>query len=158
MTLKFQWEKLDRLLQDGLEEIASHNWEEVEVDKDAVSLSVDWDHLRAQERLGIYRVISAREGKTLAGYNAFFINRHTRAKHTVYALNDVVYLLPEYRKGWEGVRFLVHSDRLLSEAGVIKANYSIRLHVCSVSGRTTLGHVLKRLGYGMHEEVHTKVF
>lgn len=157
MTLTIGWERLDSLLADGLEILAAANFLEVGIDHDAVPLAVDWGHLKGLEHAGSYWVISARLGNRLVGYNAFFMNRHTRHRYTVYAVNDVIYLAREERRGGAGLRFLRESDRLLKEAGAIKAQYGVKLHVRLGVSKGTLGDVLARLGYRHTEEIYTKV-
>jgi hypothetical protein len=151
MNLTIGWDKLETLLAEGLEDLAFQDWAEVEVHTDQVPLAIDWGHMMAQERLGTYRVISARIGGELAGYNSFFINRHTRARDTLFAINDALYLAPQYRQGWNGVRFLRESDRLLKEAGVAKVQYGIKTHMPAG------GHILARLGYEHIEDVYAKI-
>jgi hypothetical protein len=155
--LAFAWEPLDTLLEDGLERLATADFLEVEVDQAAVPLEVDWDHYRQIERVGTYRIISARLGLRLVGYNSFFINRHSRHRGQTFAMNDVLYLTPDQRRGGAGVRFLRESDRMLKEAGAIKCQYGIKEHVRLGASRGTVGDLLARMGYRHIETVYAKV-
>lgn len=154
--ISVQWERLDALLAHGLEVLTSANFVEVGIDHEAVPLAVDWDHLRYLEKAGSYWIISARIGNRLVGYNAFFMNRHTRHKHTIYAVNDVLYLERASRKGANGLVFLRESDRLLKDAGAAKIQYGVKLHVKLGASQGTLGDLLVRLGYRHTEDIYTK--
>ena len=151
MTLQFAWEPLARLHNDGLKELALQDWQEIDVDHDQVPLDVDWNHYATLEAAGIYRVIAARKNGRLVGYNAFFLNRHTRHRGTVFGQNDVLYLHPAQRKGMVGIRFLTESDRLLKAAGAVKVRYDV------MENAPTLGVILARLGYKHEATVFTKV-
>lgn len=156
MPLEFAWAKLDALLAEGLEDMAFADFEEVEVDRDKVPLAIDWQHYRHLEKLGTYRIIAAHADGVLAGYNAFFINRHTRAKDTLQAVNDVLYLAPEHRQGMNGARFLKESDQMLVEIGARKVQYGIKLGVRIGARAGTVGDLLRHLGYNHIEQVYAK--
>ncbi len=151
------WEPLGILLRDGLEDLCHENWEEVETDRDIGPLIVDWKHYLQIERQGVYRTIGARVSGELVGYNAFFLNRHTRAMHTVHAINDLIYLHPDHRKGWNGYRLIRQSERLLKEASAVKVQYAINLHVRRGARGGTVGDLLGHLGYRHVRDIYTKV-
>lgn len=151
------WASLDALLGAGVEDLLFQNWEEVEVTKDEIPLSVDWDHYRAQERLGTFRVIAAHVGSELVGYSAWFINCHTRHKDHLFAICDEIYLVPERRRGWNGVRLIRTGERLLRERGVRLIQYGERFTVHLGARGATLGDLLKILGYKHTENVWTKM-
>ena len=49
-ALTFEWERLDRALGEGLEDMLAAHWEEEALDKDTVALAIDWDRYRRLER------------------------------------------------------------------------------------------------------------
>jgi len=149
--MSFQWEPLDRLLNDGLEKIAYQDWLEIGVDHEKIPLEVDYDYYRSLERAGGYRAIAARHNGRLVGYNSFFLNRHTRHRNTVFGQNDVLYLLPDKRRGLLGFRFLAESDALLKAAGAVKVRYDV------TEQHRALGVILERLGYRREAVAWTKV-
>lgn len=151
--LRFGWAKLDALLGDGLEDLTIQNFEEVEPHKDHIPLAIDWGHLRDLERVGTYRVVAAYRGKCLVGYDSFFLNRHTRHMHTVFAMGDVIWLLPEERRGWTGVRFIRASDALLVEAGATLIRRGCQRGVRDGA----LADIFLRLGYRHVEDQFDKI-
>lgn len=155
--MKFAWEKLGPLIRDGLEDLLYQDFREVEVDQDTVPMAPDWPYYFEQERIGTYRVISARLDGELVGHNAFFVNKHTRHKGVTFAINDMIYMAPEHRKGWAGIALIRESERLLKEAGVVKVQYSIKLHVKLGASRGTVGDLLAHLGYRHIEDVYAKI-
>lgn len=157
MTVAFDWEPLDRLLNDGLEDLVLRDWQEIAVDHGSLPHNPDWAHYREQNRLGTYRVIAARRNGRLIGYNAFFLGQHTRHRGVVFAQNDVLYLVPEQRRGMVGVRFLNESAALLKAAGAVKVRYDSMRNVVLGAGGGTLGDLFLHLGYRHEADVFTKV-
>lgn len=155
--ITFGWANLETLLGEGLEDITIQNFEEVEPHKDAIPLAIDWDHLRQSEKIGTYRVVAAHVDGELVGYDSFFINRHTRHKETIVAVNDVIYLIPEMRQGMVGARQVRESDRLLAEAGVVKIDRGCQENMRIGKHRGTVGDLFVRLGYIHTESRYTKI-
>ena len=127
------------------------DWREIDVDHDKVPLDVDYGYYRSLEQSGTYRCIAARRNGRLVGYNAFFLNRHTRHRGTVFGQNDVLYLLSGERRGMAGFRFLQDSEALLKGAGVVKVRYDV------MENAPALGVILARMGYRHEAKVYTKV-
>lgn len=154
--LMCQWSRIDDLLAGGLEDLIYLDYEEVESHPESIPLQLDWAYFREQEKAGLYRVISAYVDGVLAGYNAFFMNKSPRSMNTIIAINDVLYLAPEYRKGMNGVTFLKESDRLLKEAGARLIRYGIQVRVRIGARAGDVGSLLYNLGYKQTEIVFTK--
>ena len=144
--LHFQTEPIDGLLADGLEELVWAHWQETETDRDAIPLAVDWDYYRALEKAGGYVSVSARAGRELVGYNAFFLNKLAKYRHTLMAINDVMYLTPEARTGWNGVNLIRTSHGILRDAGARRIIYAI-------NNNARLARLLAALGYDRRGEV-----
>lgn len=148
--LNFQTEKLDRLLADGLDELIWAHWEETETDRDAIPLAVDWDYYRGIERARGYIIVSARQDGRLVGYNAFFLNKHAKYRFTTIAVNDVMYLAPDARRGWAGVRLIREAQGILQEGGARRIIYAI-------NENPRLAALLAALGYGKRGEVFSRL-
>lgn len=151
------FEPLNNLLADGLEEMLFDHWQEVALDHDTIPLAPDWEKYREIEKLGLFRVVAMREFDELVGYNAFFVNKPLHYRHTLHAVNDVIWLKPEKRKGMSGVRLIKESEKLLQDMGVAKIIYHIKVHVLLGARQSgNLGNLLIHLGYRHIEECHSK--
>lgn len=155
--VRFGWARLDQLLAEGLEYLTAQNYEEVEPAKNDLPLAIDWDHLRELEKKGTYRVIGAHRGLDLVGYDSFFLNRHTRHMTSIVAMGDVIWLAPEERRGWTGVRLIRASDRLVGAAGARRIDRGCQEHVKIGHRGGTLGDLLIRLGYTHTESRYSKI-
>jgi GNAT superfamily N-acetyltransferase len=158
-NLSFQWETVASTLEAGLEDLIALHWEEVALNKDAVPLSPDWSKYHLLERAGVLKVVGARLGKRLIGYDIFFVQPTMHYSSCLWAVNDILYLDPDHRKGLAGARLIRESEKMLKPLGVTKVIYHTKLHVHLGHGkaRDTVGGLLKRLGYAHVEEVYAKM-
>lgn len=154
--LEFAWDKLSRLLEEGLDDHIREHWEEVALDKETVPYAPDYGRYLDMEQKGLFRIMSMRRGGRLVGYNAFFTMPHLHYRFTMHALNDVIYIDPEERRGWAGVRLIMEAEKALARlADPVKIFYHTKLHVAEDRG--TVGRILERLGYAHVERVYAKV-
>lgn len=110
-----------------------------------VPLAPDYDAYAAIEAAGQLRVFSARDCGTLIGYVIFFVRPHHHYRHTLFAVQDVLFLLPEYRKGLTGLRLMQFADERLKAEGV-------KVVTQHVKNYADFGPILERMGY---EKVET---
>ena len=159
-ALTFEWERLDRALGEGLEDMLAAHWEEVALDKDTVALAIDWDRYRRLERDEVLKSVAMRQGhnRRLVGYNVFFVSPPMHYRTWSWAVNDVLYLDPAFRNGLAGARLIIEAEKLIRtlEPKIQKIVYHSKLHVFGARGRT-VGDLLTKLGYPLIEEVHGKV-
>lgn len=153
----FQIVPLSILLGSGLRELAVQHWDESELYKETAPLAVDWAYLQSLERLGGYLVIAAFDDQKLVGYASYFVNKHTRSMHTTMAQGDAMYLLPEYRRGWNGVRLIRQAEAGLRQTGAVRINHAINTAVRIGKRGKTVGDLLEALGYRKTGEIVGKV-
>lgn len=155
--LSLDWEPLQQLLDEGIEDLMAQHWEEVAVDKDEIPFAPDWERAFLLERTGILWSAALRKDGRLIGYNAFHVLPHIHYRHSIHAVNDVIYLDPSER-GAAGVRLIKGTEALLRELGAVKVMYRAKLHV--KLGRKkdrTLGDLLALMRYRHDEDVFSKL-
>lgn len=157
--LTFDFGTIDEAIKDGFEDLAALHWEEVALDKDAIPLAPDWDKYRWLEKHGILRSVIARRAGRLIGYDVFFVQPSMHYSTSIWAVNDILYLDPEERRGMAGVRLILQSEALLKSLGVRKVLYHTKLHVHLGHGKAhgTVGDLLVKLGYKHVEDVLAKM-
>lgn len=88
-----------------IEPMLRAHYEEIATDKDIKPLDIDWDRYYDMEDRGMVRILTARDHVgSLVGYFVTFIHRHLHYRQTVTALNDILYVDPEYRGGTTAYR------------------------------------------------------
>jgi len=122
------------------------HWKEIALHKDKIKLEVNHAGYEALEALRILHLITARDEGLLVGYNVFFVSPHLHYASSITAVNDVLYLFPPYRVGWNGYKFLKFARDSLIERGCERIVMNMKLdHM--------FGPVLKRLGFNRSEEI-----
>ena len=152
------WEPIDKLLRDGLEDLAVLHWEESEIDKEEIPLEIDVDRARAFEKASQYRIAGLRREGELVGYAAFVVITSIFHRRTLHAFCDAIYVDPAYR-GPASLGLIDWCERMLAAEGVRKIYISERIptDLSEQDKAARLGALLTALGYTMSERRHSKV-
>jgi GNAT superfamily N-acetyltransferase len=155
----FAWETVAAARAAGIEDLLALNWEEVEDHKAVSPLAIDWSAYQQLERQGVLRVGLMRQAGQLVGYNVFFVKPTLHHRDTVWAVNDLVYLEPEARRGMSGVLLIVEAERMLREEGVKVVLYGVKTgpDLGETRGRGSVAELLAKLGYGAFDTSWSKV-
>ena len=116
--------------------IANH-WKEVAFHKD-IPLDPDYEKYKQMEESGSLRCFTARAQGKLVGYSVYFVQTHLHYKQTLYAMQDLMYIDPEYRG--RGMAFLDWCDSQMKEEGVQVSMLHVKVNL-------DYGPALKRIGY-----------
>lgn len=116
---KFSVDPLDLLRDEGIEAMIRDEWKEVSLHREQMPLALDWPQYHQLEELGILKVVAMREDEKLVGFNSFMCMPHLHYFTTQHAMSDALYIKPKHR-GIDGLRFVLTSERLLSELYVPK--------------------------------------
>ena len=136
-------------LVEGYDELLSRHWEEIALNKDKINLSPDWEAYLAKEEAGETALFTVRDDNKLVGYFLVFIGRHIHYQDHVFAQNDVIYVAPEYRKGFTGIKLIKFAEKCLKEDGVSVIQINTKFH-------KDFGSILKRLGYVPTDTIYGK--
>lgn len=149
--LKYQQELLADAL-DDLKPLLVGHWEEIARNRDFIPLDPDYDTYLRIEATGMLRVYTVRaDDGAVVGYAIYFVRPHLHYRRNVWAVSDIVYLRPEYRRGFCGVRLLSFAEKKLTEDGVHV------MHTTSKLAHPALARVLEHLGHNPIEMGHAKV-
>ena len=123
--------------------------EEISMFKD-VDLGVRWESYFAMESAGILRAYTARNDRNeLVGYLVYFVDRHLHYSSIVYAISDVMFLHPDYRKGRNGFKLLKESESDLIKQGV-------SMFVQNTKKSRDLSRMFERMGYTHMDAIFVK--
>jgi GNAT superfamily N-acetyltransferase len=145
--LVYQRERVSDLWNEAGSLLEKH-WHEIAHWKDIV-LDPDIGFYAAGEAAGLIRCYTARDGDNLVGYVVFFVRHNPHYRASLQAVQDVLFLLPEYRSGMAGVRLIREAERYLASEGVQVVYHHVK--------RTNkVGELLVRLGYEIVDEIYAK--
>ena len=141
--ISYQREFLSQVVLE-VDHLLNLHYQELTLNKDKVKLNPMWSAYQDLETLERFFVYTAREDGELVGYSAFFVNHHLHYAELKVAINDVLFLHPDHRKGTTGIKLLKFCEKSLKDLGVNKLCWHCKLD-------TSLIPILKRLGYGTEE-------
>ena len=127
--------------------IAAH-YDEIATYKD-IPLRPNWDAYHRAEVAGILRIYTARFMDRLVGYSIFLVTPALHYETSVQANEDVLFILPEYRKGRVGMNLIRYADESLEREGV----QVLRRHV---KARHDFGPLLERMGYQLEDYMFSR--
>ena len=156
--LEFRWATLAEVRAAGADDLAVLHWEEIEGHHDASPIDIDWKGYAALERAGTLKIASLWKGDRLIGYNVFFVYRPLHSRTTLWAISDVLYVDPEHRRGWTGVKLLKESELGLKAMGAKVILYSVKTNrnLSLKRDRDSVGLLLEKLGYGSFDQSWSK--
>jgi GNAT superfamily N-acetyltransferase len=124
------------------------HWDEIATWQD-IPLDPDTDAYEALDEAGMLRLYTVRDEHRLVGYAAYTVRTHLHYRQSKQAVQDVIFLLAEYRCGRTGMRLIEHADAQLAAEGV----QVVFQHVKTAHN---FGPLLERLGYEHVENVYAK--
>lgn len=146
--IKYQQEFLDTCEKDCQELIRLH-WEEIAVNKDKIKLNPDWDAYHALEQNQRLKIFTARSEEELVGYFVVITGSNLHYKDHVFAVNDILYLKKEYRKGRTGIKLIKFAEKYLRDDGVSVLNINTKVH-------KPFDVLMEHMGFGLVERVYSK--
>lgn len=156
MMTTFQTEGVDECRKDILPLLHAH-WSEVALYRDKIELAPDFARYQAAEDAGTLFVVTARDGGALIGYAVFFMSLNLHYRHSIVAMNDVVFVSRD-RRGIVGARLIQNAERLLCEFIRARSPGNVFRIMWHVKTRQDWSPLLERMGYGREEVVMGKVF
>ncbi len=143
----------EELMEDILEEVKpllEKHWEELANHKDSRPLNPDFEGYINLNKAGAVRIFTARVDDKLVGYICYAISHNLHYKDWKYAVCDVYFVDPNYRKSSIGVEMFVEAEKWLKEMGI----QSTTAHV-----KVTHPHdeLFQYLGYTLVERHYEKV-
>jgi len=141
----FREEILDDDLIAEIEELLVSQQEEV-CKKDRV-YDVDWAKYLTLNK--ILRVYTVRENKKLVGYSSFIISKNVHYQNDLFAANDAIYILPDYRKDGTGRDFIAFCGGRLAEE-------NINVVTIAVKPKRDFSKMLIEIGYELEETTYLK--
>ena len=132
-----------------VDELFYKHWEEIALNKDKIKLNPDWSYYEALNAAGILGVYTVRKDERLVGYFIVVAKQHPHYKDHIFAVNDIIYIDPDYRKGLVGYKLIKFVEAELKEMGVCVFAVNTKVH-------KPFDAVLERLGFENTERLYTK--
>ncbi len=147
-AVRYQRERLADLWAELAPLIEAH-YREISVYPD-IPLDPDKERYRQAEDAGMIHCYTARTAAgALIGYAWFVVNTNLHYRSSLQAMQDVIFIHPEHRRGRVGMGLIAHCDDSLRAAGVQVVYHHTKVH-------HDFGRLLERLGYSLNERVYAR--
>lgn len=140
-TVKDKWVEVASLLQQQVEELASH--------KHLMQLDPCMEAYEAMEDAGCLLALFAYDDDVLIGYSINFVVPHMHYRELLMCQNDVLYVDPERRSGTFGIKLIHATETAAKEMGA-------KFITWHAKPNTKLEGLLPRIGYAVQETVLAK--
>lgn len=147
--LTFQEEKVQDILVE-IQPLLEEHWEELAVHKDVRKLDPNFDNYLEFNKSGWLKVFTVRNNTKLIGYLVFVLSPNPHYKDWIYAVADIYYLDPVYRK--TGV-----AEQMFSEAEKWLKGFDVK--AITMHEKISHPHVrlFDKLGFKPIERIYEKV-
>lgn len=136
-------------VENDIRPLLEEHWQEIALNRDKIKLNPDWEMYHYLESKDLLKIFTAREGDKLVGYFVVVTSYNLHYKDHIFAVNDVIYLHPDYRKGRTGIKLIQFAEKCLQQDGVSVLTINTKVH-------RPFDVVMKFLGFGLIERVYSK--
>jgi GNAT superfamily N-acetyltransferase len=105
-------------VKDEAAHLLEKHWEEIALNKEKIKLNPDWNAYDAMYKSGQLGIYTARKNGKLIGYFVVVATPSLHYKDHLFAVNDIIYLDPEHRKGFVGIKLIKFAEEDLKKFGV----------------------------------------
>ena len=137
--ISYQVESFSETLEE-MRPLIERHFAEIEPHLTRFTLSRDFGKYLSLEQSGMLAMVTARDSGALIGYGVFMVMPHPRFQDCLFAMNDALYLVPEQRRGWTGIRLISFAEQWLQHIGVVRL-------MITVTARYDFSRILKRNGF-----------
>ena len=148
MSIKYQEEKAADLIVEIQPLIAAH-WDEIALFKESIYLEPDYNKYVELNKLGVLKIYTVRDDDKLVGYFLVTVSPNLHYKSHLFAVNDIIYIDPEYRGRTVAYRLFKYAESELKKLGVSVITINMKVYA-------KFDRLLTKLGYGKIEEVFGK--
>lgn len=144
--LKYQWEPFSSIARELFPLLKE---QQEEVGRNYQDFDPDWNRYFEYERAGILHIWTVRNGcGALVGYFVCFVIHGLHAVNTKHCYADLFWLAPEWRDGFNGLRFLRSAAEASRDLGAQVLRWETNdTFEPDASGRSRVARLLERIGF-----------
>jgi GNAT superfamily N-acetyltransferase len=132
-------ERYGDVIEEGKPLLFQH-WKELTSYPD-IPLEPEWEWYRQMDEAGALKIFTLRHVDCLIGYSLFVVRPRHAHYDVSWAVNDIIWLSPDYRNIGVGSAFITYCDEKLRELGVTVVCIDAKVR------HPALMYLLKKCGY-----------
>lgn len=134
---------------DEIQPLITQHWLEIANNKDRIVLNPDYEKYKLLNQAGILKIFTVRDFGRLIGYFIVICQQHMHYSDHVYAMNDIIYIDPDYRGSTIAYKLLRSVEKRLKQDGVSVLMINMKVHA-------PFDRLLESLKFSNTERVYTK--
>lgn len=149
--ITYQEEKFDDVIEE-MKPLLEDHYVEVAMYQDKIELNPNWGIYQAMNDVGNVHIFTARDDERdgkLIGYCVTFMQNNPHYMDHEYAVNDVIYVDPEYRHTEVAPMMLSELEKIMKSQGVSVMTFHMKTHL-------PFETLMQSLGYDDAEKLYTK--
>ena len=146
--MKIAHESLYNVKED-IQPLIKEHWKLVALNQGKIKLNPDWQEYARLDSIGALRIFTARKDGKLVGYFFLIVAKSLHYQDHLFATNDVLFVLPEYRAGNTGYKLIKFAEQHCKEAGVSLMTINTKVHI-------PFDKLMQRMGFNLIERVYSK--
>lgn len=147
-SITYQRESLKEVKGD-VQELLQLHYEEIGIYNDKISLDIMWEAYEKLDSVDVLHIITAREDSLLVGYYVCIVQPNLHYASTLFSANDILFIHPDYRKGFTGIKLIKEAEKQMKERGVQVMGIHFKTYA-------PFDKILERLGWDYTERLYTK--
>jgi len=114
---------------EDIKPLLEKHWQEVALYQGKIKLNPDWQEYARLDAAGSLVAFTARKDGVLVGYCVLVKSRSMHYKDHIFASNDVVFVIPEYRNTSTGYKLIKAAQDYCIDAGVSIMTVNTKVHI-----------------------------
>lgn len=136
-------------VKDDIKPLLEKHWDESALHKDKIKIDPDWNAYEIAYTHGILKIYTARDDGLLVGYLIVSVVPNMHSKSHILASCDLIFVLPEARKGITGYKLIKYAETKLKKLGVSVFNINTLVHA-------PFDSLMERMSYNLVERSYSK--
>jgi len=109
----------------------------------------DWGTYKVLATAGVLAIFTARVSGVLIGYSVYAVHPNLHYKSRLHAIQDVLYISPEYRGKLMGLKLIRYADSVMKYEGVHLVTHHVK-------ASNDFGPMLVRIGYELGDKLYNR--
>ena len=137
--VKYQVENYKDIIEE-MKPLLEEHYKEIAMYQDHIDLNPNYYLYELMSATGQVHFFSARDDGKLIGYCVTFVHPNPHYKDHIYAVNDIVYVDPEYRHSLVAPTMLTNLEAIMKDAGVSVMSFHMKTYKPFESLMSGLGY------------------
>jgi|TARA_R110000744_G_scaffold152542_1_gene266659 GNAT superfamily N-acetyltransferase len=136
-------------IKEEIKPLLEKHWELVALNQGSIKLNPNWQEYARLDAAGILKIFTARSEGELVGYFVLMTSKSIHYQDHFFAINDVLFVLPDSRAGATGYKLVKFAENHCKENGVSLLMINTKVHI-------PFDNLMVGMGFDLIERIYSK--